>query len=358
MHTRSTVPRDAAVLFPRDIADYHAGYPRKKDLPTKTKNIDFYLNKIPSVPEGDFIDVIHKEWFGDYDRLEVHHGYIQWLFPIQEHGLNASAQDLQRHEIEKMSRNAHVRQRLVKSYVLMLDFYGFVLADAKTGAVALSDAWQERFDNLVRHPHNFLRITRILKCLGELGFEHYKAPWLEALIHECFAVGTLARVSDSLQSYWVNTVRDTAVRTRLHALIAQKEMDLQREVTMLEDDEPPKRRKTASNSKVAAAPKPTTTTTSDIMMLPRTMLGVTAYFHPSMPGDKQAVYARWVVAYCGTVSPTLGKSVTHMIVDTDALTEAERRQIQPPRGCFVVDSDWVLLSHKKRTKLAESAFFL
>lgn len=27
---------------------------------------------------GDKIDNIHKDWYGDYDRLESHHGYIQW----------------------------------------------------------------------------------------------------------------------------------------------------------------------------------------------------------------------------------------------------------------------------------------
>jgi len=27
---------------------------------------------------GDYIDVIHRDWYLDYDRLESHHGYIQW----------------------------------------------------------------------------------------------------------------------------------------------------------------------------------------------------------------------------------------------------------------------------------------
>lgn len=28
------------------------------------------------------------QWLGDYDKLERYHGYIQWLFPIREHGMN------------------------------------------------------------------------------------------------------------------------------------------------------------------------------------------------------------------------------------------------------------------------------
>lgn len=46
------------------------------------------------------IDEIHKQWSGKYDLLEFRHGYIQWLFPIQERGLNWYAQELQSHEIE------------------------------------------------------------------------------------------------------------------------------------------------------------------------------------------------------------------------------------------------------------------
>jgi Opioid growth factor receptor (OGFr) conserved region len=35
---------------------------------------NFYLNKIPSQPEGDFIDNIHDKWWGNYRKLEDHHG--------------------------------------------------------------------------------------------------------------------------------------------------------------------------------------------------------------------------------------------------------------------------------------------
>jgi len=27
---------------------------------------------------GDYIDVIHRDWYTDYGRLETDHGYIQW----------------------------------------------------------------------------------------------------------------------------------------------------------------------------------------------------------------------------------------------------------------------------------------
>lgn len=68
-------------------------------------NLDQVKN--PSFPplmalDGDFIDDIHVKWWGDYGKLEVHHGYIQWLFPIREEGMNWDSQALQLHELQKL----------------------------------------------------------------------------------------------------------------------------------------------------------------------------------------------------------------------------------------------------------------
>ena len=47
----------------------------------QNKNLLFYLNKIKSEPDGDYIDMIHKKWWKDYDLLDEHPNFIQWLFP-------------------------------------------------------------------------------------------------------------------------------------------------------------------------------------------------------------------------------------------------------------------------------------
>ena len=39
------------------------------------RNIFFSMNYFA----GDIIENILTKWKGDYDRLEKHHGYIQWL---------------------------------------------------------------------------------------------------------------------------------------------------------------------------------------------------------------------------------------------------------------------------------------
>lgn len=63
----------------RDTEDYRNRYPGKVDDPTKTRNLDFYSNRLRSQPSGDLIDVIHRDWHGNHQLLEAHHGYIQWL---------------------------------------------------------------------------------------------------------------------------------------------------------------------------------------------------------------------------------------------------------------------------------------
>jgi hypothetical protein len=65
-----------------DTREYREGYPTKEDDPKATKNIEFYRNERSSEPSGALIEVILKPvelggWFGDYDLLESHHGYVQ-----------------------------------------------------------------------------------------------------------------------------------------------------------------------------------------------------------------------------------------------------------------------------------------
>ena len=63
-------------------------------------NFRFLTGQIQSQPDGDFIDKIHTEWYGEYNKLERHHGYIQWLFPLPTQGVNRNAHPLQRHELK------------------------------------------------------------------------------------------------------------------------------------------------------------------------------------------------------------------------------------------------------------------
>ena len=72
-----------------DAATYRGGYPGQVEPPLTQQhsNYDFYMNAIATRPDGAFIDKIHVDWFGNYRLLEENHSFIQWLFPIREHGV-------------------------------------------------------------------------------------------------------------------------------------------------------------------------------------------------------------------------------------------------------------------------------
>jgi len=204
----------------RDLAKYRSGY--RSDFPNssrKTKNVRFYRNKIASEPEGAKIDTIHAQWARDYNRLEVHHGYIQWLFPIPEAGMNWSAQELQRHELDIFRVESNIQRRILKSYRMMLNFYGFELVDEQTGELRKSHDYAPHFSNLNTHSHNYLRITRILKFLGLVGFECYQVPFITAFMEAMLVDNELQNAADSLATFWVGTVLNEEHREQLSALI-------------------------------------------------------------------------------------------------------------------------------------------
>ncbi|XP_030634248.1 opioid growth factor receptor-like protein 1 [Chanos chanos] len=182
---------------------------------TDQPNLQFYRNKRPSSPDGVYIDDFHNQWSGDYDKLEWVHSYIQWLFPIEEDGMNYSAFKLTKAEIKSFQKDEDAKRRLLKSYQMMLDFYGIKLVDGKTGKVKRADNWEDRFDNLNRNTHNNLRITRILKCLGTLGFQHYQAPLVRFFLTETLVKKTLPRVKSSVLDYFMFAVLDKDERREL-----------------------------------------------------------------------------------------------------------------------------------------------
>ncbi|XP_005745916.1 opioid growth factor receptor-like protein 1 [Pundamilia nyererei] len=163
---------------------------------------------------GIYIEEILSKWRGDYDKLEHNHTYIQWLFPLREQGLNFYAHELTQDEIKEFQSTREAKRRFLAAYSLMLDFYGVKLLD-KSGNVARAPNWQERFQHLNESHHNYLRITRILKSLGELGYEAFKAPLVRFFLEESLCHGTLSNMQHSILEYFVYTIRLPATRRRL-----------------------------------------------------------------------------------------------------------------------------------------------
>ncbi|XP_062871162.1 opioid growth factor receptor isoform X2 [Trichomycterus rosablanca] len=199
------------------MQNYRHGYPHiiDEDCTEKMLNLKFYLNEIKSSPDDVSIETFHNDWKADYKRLERVHSYIQWLFPLREPGVNYMATELTKKEIQAFRENEEAKSRLVESYVLMLGFYGIQLVDRDTGKVKRAENWRDRFANLERNMHNNLRITRILKSLGELGFEHYQAPLVRFFLEETLVKKTLSSIKRSVLDYFLFAVRDKRERRDL-----------------------------------------------------------------------------------------------------------------------------------------------
>nr|XP_029519829.1 opioid growth factor receptor-like isoform X1 [Oncorhynchus nerka] len=202
----------------KDMQNYRKGYPNLTDDECSEErmfNLKFYLNEYPSSPDDILIESFHKEWKTDYKRLERVHSYIQWLFPLREPGVNYMASELTKKEILAFRESEEAKKRLVESYELMLGFYGIQLVNKDTGEVKRAENWRERFANLERNMHNNLRITRILKSLGELGFEHYQSPLVRFFLEETLVKRNLSSVKRSVLDYFLFAIRDKQKRKEL-----------------------------------------------------------------------------------------------------------------------------------------------
>ncbi|KAM3922343.1 uncharacterized protein RB166_011547 [Leptodactylus fuscus] len=204
----------------RDMQNYRHGYGEPNDDNYQVhqqymSNLEFYQNKIEFQPNGVTIEEFHQCWSEDYIELEENHSFIQWLFPLRERGVNPYATPLTAREIKKMKADQDVMKRFLNSYKIMLGFYGILLLDEETGKVSRAKNWKERFRNLNNHSHNNLRITRILKCLGELGFEHLQAPLVQFFLEETLCNNYLPNVKRSVLDYFMFTVKDKQKRRKL-----------------------------------------------------------------------------------------------------------------------------------------------
>ncbi|KAI1241145.1 hypothetical protein IHE44_0009608 [Lamprotornis superbus] len=179
----------------RDLYKYRHQYPNFKDLRYQNDlcNLRFYKNKIPFKPDGVYIEEVLNKWKGDYEKLEHNHTYIQWL---------------------EFKKTKEAIRRFLLAYKMMLEFFGIKLID-KTGNVARAANWQERFQHLNESQHNYLRITRILKSLGELGYESFKSPLVKFILHEALVEDTIPNIKQSALEYFVYTIRDRRERRKL-----------------------------------------------------------------------------------------------------------------------------------------------
>ena len=169
-------------------------------------NYKFYSNELACQPDGDLCDNCHEKWDGNYELLEMHHGYIQWFFPVFENaGMNFESKPLSKTGAALIRASPECGERVLRSYKVMLRFYGLDLADERTGQLKRDADPEARLDNLNCSPHNWLRVSRILTSLGELGFRRFKRPLLDHLQRE-IEDGALANAAQSYARFWLPLV--------------------------------------------------------------------------------------------------------------------------------------------------------
>ena len=173
-----------------------------------------------------FAALTRRSFAGNFDVLEKHHAYIQFLFPTRDlPERNLCAQQLQLHEIEWLRSDADAQRRLRQAVDMMLEFFGFELIDGDDEHAALKcqplAEPRRALKNLNDSHHNSLRITRMLKSLGELGQERLKAPIVRALAREVLKTKRLKKLERSLTNFWIATLRDDDEREALEQFVQQ-----------------------------------------------------------------------------------------------------------------------------------------
>lgn len=153
--------------------------PTRQEL-HKYPNVYFYRGMLRT-SEGN-LQQLHG-WRGNYRELEVCHAYIQWFFPNYfPSAFNSGSYALHPEEAEIFRADRDIAERFLRSYEIFLDFLGLQLFNHETGAVGRAPGGEERlYAALVMHPHNRLRMRRLLASLAVVGFRHYMAPLVHHL---------------------------------------------------------------------------------------------------------------------------------------------------------------------------------
>ncbi|WP_375497776.1 opioid growth factor receptor-related protein [uncultured Nostoc sp.] len=155
---------------------------------------------------------IQEMWTWDFEELECVHDYIQWLFPLPERSaFNRDAPIVDEKVIQAFQSNPHLRQNLLHSFTVMLQFYGLQRYENNDGKIVVSQS--EAYPNRKREwicifNHNYLRITRILKCLMTFGLENEAQAFYECL-RQIYRENS-DRIGSETFQYWTIAVKPKA----------------------------------------------------------------------------------------------------------------------------------------------------
>lgn len=134
----------------------------------------------------DFIISQSNEWF------EKTHDYIQWLFPLNETSMfNLSAPILTPEDVEEIKNSSVGIDNLIRATFRFVEFLNLYSDHPK---------W------LSINNHNYLRITRMLKCLNIFDLD-YLAIIIYNRLHNIFIANQYNnKISMESLNYWFEAV--------------------------------------------------------------------------------------------------------------------------------------------------------
>jgi len=151
---------------------------------------------------------LEEVWkFSDYE-LEHIHNYIQWMFPIVEPDYwNRDTPKLCEADIQEFKTNKSLKTKVAKSLLVISQFWGFDIDWDDSGKLKMmksasygekSKKWQTGMN------HNFLRITRVIHCLNDLGFRELAETFYGGIMK--VAAENPRRINANSVEHWKNAM--------------------------------------------------------------------------------------------------------------------------------------------------------
>ncbi|MBL8699091.1 MAG: hypothetical protein JNK67_12000 [Alphaproteobacteria bacterium] len=149
-------------------------------------------------------------WAMNDAELERSHDYIQWLFPLDEpSGANPGAPVLAAEDVAAIRKDQVIRANIRRSLDRMLGFFGFAWGGERRTLVLSPYFPQQAANWLSTGNHNFLRMTRILRCLVLVG-EPDAARALLAALEAIYKRGYSRVIGPRSLEFWQRAVEPPA----------------------------------------------------------------------------------------------------------------------------------------------------
>jgi hypothetical protein len=138
---------------------------------SQTPLLDFYRDSSPT-PEGHTYSSVLS--MSD-NELEGHHDYVQWLFPTTKPSMFHDAPVLTAYEAKVMASDPALRGRIVEAFRRILLFWDFRLVGDSVVCEGIPPVMRS-------FNHNWLRMTRVIASLRELGHRDLAARFCHCLL--------------------------------------------------------------------------------------------------------------------------------------------------------------------------------